>query len=85
MTRPLESAAPASVALPEILSTDALTLSRRIHSRELSCHELMQATLAHLDALNPRFNAVVSRIEPELNLRHARDKDRLLDQGQWQG
>ena len=58
MTCPLDAAAPASVALPEILSTDALTLSRRIRSRELSCLELMQTTLVHLDALNPRFNAV---------------------------
>ena len=85
MTPPLDSAAPASVALPDILAADALTLSRRIRSRELSCLELMQATLVHLDALNPRFNAVVSRIEPELALRQARDKDQLLDQGQWQG
>ena len=85
MTCPLDAAAPASVALPEILSTDALTLSRRIRSRELSCLELMQTTLVHLDALNPRFNAVVSRIDPESALRQARDKDRLLDQGQWQG
>jgi len=85
MNCPPDPAAPASVALPDILATDALTLSRRIRSREVSCLELMQATLAHLDSLNPRFNAVVSRIDPERALRQARDKDQLLDQGHWQG
>ena len=75
----------AATGLPEILACDALTLSHRIRRREHSCVELMQATLAHIEALNPCFNPLVSRIEPELALREAREKDRLLDQGLWQG
>ena len=39
---------------------DALELSRILHQREASCRELMQATLARIERLNPRFNAIVS-------------------------
>ena len=48
--------------LPDL---DATELSRRIASRELSCREAMQAALARIEALNPRFNAIVSLREPE--------------------
>ena len=49
---------------------DALSLSRAIHARALSCRELMQATLARIGQRNPAFNAIVS-LQPE---------DRLLAQ-----
>jgi amidase len=65
------------VGLPDILACDALTLSRRIRAREHSCVELMQATLAHIEALNPRFNPLVSCIEPELAARGARERPLL--------
>ena len=46
---------------------DALELSRVLHRREASCREAMQAHLARIARLNPRFNAIVSlRDEGEL-------------------
>ena len=38
------------------LSADEL--SQAIHSKQLSCREVMQAYLHHIDAVNPRFNAL---------------------------
>src|SRR6201987_5766639 len=43
-----------------ITDFDASTLSRKIHARELSCREVMQAFLARIHALNPTFNAIVN-------------------------
>ena len=46
-------------------------LSARIHARELSCREVMQAFLAQVDRLNPQFNAIVSRVDPDVLLHQA--------------
>lgn len=63
----------------------ALALSRAIHARELSCRELMQATLARIATLNPRYNALVALQAPELLLQQADACDRELAQGQSRG
>ena len=39
---------------------DALALSRAIQSKQVSCVEVMNAYLDHIDALNPKVNAIVS-------------------------
>ncbi len=39
---------------------DALALSRAIKSKQVSCVEVMSAYLDHIDALNPKVNAIVS-------------------------
>jgi Asp-tRNA(Asn)/Glu-tRNA(Gln) amidotransferase A subunit family amidase len=49
----------------DLLALSATELSRRIAAREVSCQELMQASLGRIEALNPRFNAIVSLREPE--------------------
>ena len=64
---------------------DANTLSAAIHARAISCRELMQACLAQVDRLNPRFNAIVSRVDADLLLRQADDCDRELGQGSSRG
>ena len=38
----------------------ALALSHAIHAREISARELMEATLARIEAVNPSVNAVIS-------------------------
>jgi amidase len=68
---------------PLDLTADAL--SRAIHARELSCRELMQATLERIDALNPRFNAIVSRVEPDRLLAEAAERDAELAAGRSRG
>ena len=47
-----------------ILLLDATTLSRRIAAREISCRELMHASLERIGALNPVHNAIVSLRAP---------------------
>ena len=64
---------------------DATELSRRIAGREVSCVEIMQASLARIDALNPRFNAIVSRRDPDACLADARERDAQLARGERMG
>lgn len=51
-----------SAAIP-LLDLNASALSVVIHARQVSCRESLAATLARIDQLNPRFNAIVSRVD----------------------
>src|SRR5690348_13621516 len=44
----------------DITMMDAVSLSRAIHSRQVSCAEVMKATLDHIEVINPKVNAIVS-------------------------
>ena len=44
----------------DIVMMDALALSRAIQAKQVSCVEVMNAYLDHIDALNPKVNAIVS-------------------------
>jgi Asp-tRNA(Asn)/Glu-tRNA(Gln) amidotransferase A subunit family amidase len=59
----------------EVFRLDAVDLVQRLRTRELSCVELMEATLNRIDALNPTFNAIVARRSGEDCLAEARAKD----------
>jgi hypothetical protein len=52
----------ASVATqhPDIVMLDAVALSSAIHTRQLSCVEVMTAYLDHIERLNPKVNAIVA-------------------------
>ncbi|WP_025061945.1 amidase [Sulfitobacter guttiformis] len=54
----------------DILKMDALAQSAALESGAVSCLELMDATLARIEAVNPKVNAIVS----------LRDGDRLRDE-----
>ncbi len=69
----------------EWLALDAGTLSRRIAARELSCRELMQASLARIAQLNPVHNAVVSLRDADALLREADAHDARLARGERKG
>lgn len=69
----------------DLLALDAADLSRRIAAREVSCAELMQASLARIAALNPRFNAIVSLRDADTLLAEARARDDELARGQRLG
>jgi amidase len=64
---------------------DALELSRTLHRREASCRELMVATLARIDRLNPRFNAIVSLRDGAELLAEAERCDAELARGASRG
>jgi amidase len=69
----------------DILSLKAHEQSAAIHTKNFSCRELMQATLAHIDAINPRYNAIVSRVDANTLLLEADKKDALLAKDASQG
>lgn len=63
----------------------ASELARRIAARELSCRELMQATLARIERLNPRVNAIVSLRDGDALLGEADVLDAELARGTSRG
>ncbi len=69
----------------DLLALDADALSRAIHARQLSCRELMTATLARVRRLNPRFNAIVNLAEEDALLREADLRDAELARGASRG
>ena len=68
-----------------ITGLTATELSQAIHSKQLSCLELMQASLAQIDALNPQVNAIVARVDEDLLLAQARMLDDELAAGESRG
>jgi amidase len=64
---------------------DAHALSEAIHARRISCRELMQATLARIARLNPRFNAIVNLAAEDELLRQADERDAELARGESRG
>ena len=64
---------------------DGLALSRAIHTREVSCAEVMQAYLARIHRLNPVFNAIVNLLSDEALLSQARERDAELARGMSRG
>ncbi|MFB7330831.1 amidase family protein [Streptomyces adustus] len=69
----------------DIVALDAVSLSRAIRQRTLSCVEVMQAYLSHIERVNPQVNAIVGRPDPELSLARARERDEQLNRGEYLG
>jgi amidase len=62
----------------EITDLPADALSVAIRAREVSCREVMQATLARIEVVNPVHNAIVSLRDADLLLREADERDAQL-------
>jgi len=69
----------------EIVLMDATVLSRAIHSRRISCAEVMTAYLDHIGRLNPKVNAIVALQERQDLLAQARERDAQLARGETMG
>jgi amidase len=63
----------------------AHALSCSIQSKQVSCREVMAATLARIAQVNPRVNAIVSLRDADELLKEAERYDALLAQGQSMG
>ena len=74
-----------TMQLSVIASWTATELSTAIHQRQVSCREVMRATLDRIDAVNPRFNAIVSRVDEAALLRQADERDAQLARGESMG
>ena len=69
----------------DIVMLDAIALSHAIKSRQVSCVEVMNAYLDHIDRLNPQVNAIVS-LQPRADLlNQARQRDQQLARGDCRG
>ncbi|MFC4312335.1 amidase [Steroidobacter flavus] len=69
----------------DILAMTAVDLSAAIRRRDVSSREVMAAHLARVDALNPKFNAIVSRVDGDLLLREAAALDEEAAKGLFRG
>jgi amidase len=65
----------------DISDLTAHALSNAIRNRHVSCREVMQATLARIDAVNPAHNAIVSLRDGDVLLREADERDAHLKRG----
>ena len=69
----------------DITSLNALPLSQALHRSDISCRELMLATLARIEKINPHFNALVNLAPAETLLRQADERDAELARGASRG
>ena len=69
-------------ALTDFTASD---LSQRIHSKQVSCAEVMHAYLQRINQLNPVHNAIVSRAPEERLLAEAKACDEELARGHSRG
>ena len=80
----LDATRPAS-PIEDIVSLDAVALSRAIHARDVSCVEVMNAHLAQIDRLNPVVNAIVAMQDRDALLALAAERDTQLSKGESLG
>ena len=69
----------------ELVGYSALELSGLIHSRTISCSEVMATYLNHIDHINPKFNAIVSLHDHAELIAEAKQCDRELAKGESRG
>ena len=71
--------------MSDFLEWDAWRLRAALEAREISCAELMQASLARIARDNPAKNAVVSLRDEEALLAEARAADAVTERGPLHG
>jgi amidase len=65
----------------EICFMTAVELTERIRTKALSCREVMEAHLAQIEKINPKVNAIVTRVPQDQVLAQARAADEALSRG----
>jgi len=68
-----------------IVAMGAREMVAAIRRRDLSSREIMAAHLTQIDRLNPRFNAIVSRVDSEVLLKQAAALDEDAAAGRFHG
>ncbi|WP_263596875.1 amidase family protein, partial [Pseudomonas fluorescens] len=71
--------------ISELVLLQAHELAERIRLRQVSCREVMQTYLAHIERFNPKVNALVSLQAPQDLLAQADIRDAELAKGQYRG
>ena len=71
--------------ISDIVLMDGVGLSQAIKSKRMSCLEVMTAYLDHIDAFNPRVNAIISMPPRKALLAEAGERDSQLARGEYLG
>jgi amidase len=69
----------------DLIEQSAEQLATGLAAGNFSCRELMLATLQRIEAINPRYNAIVSLRDGDTLLREADERDAELRKGQRRG
>jgi amidase len=72
-------------SVPDIVMMDAVSLSRAIKTKQVSCKEVMTAYLAHIERVNPNVNAIVSLQPHDGLLKQAEARDAQLARNEYLG
>ncbi len=75
----------ATSAAPSIVMMDGMDLSKAIHSKTVSCREVITAYLDHIARINPKVNAIVSLQDRDGLLKLAADRDAQMARGESMG
>ena len=79
------TAAADTKGVAELVSLNAVELSQKIHAKQLSCLEVMQAYLTLIERYNPKVNAIVSLQPTDVLLQQAKERDAQLSHGESLG
>ena len=71
--------------MSDLLCLSATDVLQNLRQGQLSAVELMQATLARIEELNPNFNAIVSLADPQSLLEQAKATDAAPNKGPLHG
>lgn len=71
--------------ISNIVELTAVELSKKIHTKEISCVEVMESYLDQIDLLNPKVNAVISRVDRDVLVNQAKQADQALASNQQVG
>ena len=82
---PPQAARKAEPAVSDIVMMDALPLGRAIRAKQISCVEVMNAYLDHIDRFNPKVNAIISMRERKDLVADAQTRDEQLKRGEDMG
>src|SRR5215468_1268735 len=74
-----------SACVPEIVMMDGCALANAIHSKQVSCVEVMKTYLDHIEHINPHVNAIVALEDGDSLLAKARVCDERLAHGERTG
>jgi amidase len=84
-TSSVARSATAATQRSDVVMLDAVALSSAIHTRQVSCVEVMTAYLDHIERLNPKVNAIVALEDRGRLMSQATERDAQLARGESMG
>src|ERR1700722_6431248 len=84
-TSSVARSATAATERSDVVMLDAVALSSAIHTRQVSCVEVMTAYLDHIERLNPKVNAIVALEDRGRLMSQATERDAQLARGESMG